>query len=352
MSTMEKKPLISIIVPVYNAERYLAKCVDSLLNQTLQNIEIVCVNDGSTDNSLAILKEYDDYRIVIVDKNNSGVSGARNNGLDVARGNYIMFVDSDDWIEAETCEVAYNSIVQEQADIVMWSYITETFERSTPKTIFRQNNIFYKKQVSEKLHRRFIGVLREELAHPELADALCPVWGKLYKREVIDKTRVRFVDLKEIGTYEDGLFNLEVFGYANKVVYLMDCFYHYVRVSSDSVTSGYRKELFFQWKNLFNRMQIYIDTNNLPEIYNEALSNRIALSILGLGLNVLQSDKNILNKKREIKNILMDNQYRTACKKLQFEYFPIHWKIFYKAAKYGFSEIIYLLLCIINRIIQ
>lgn len=349
---MNKKPLISIIVPVYNAERYLAKCISSLLNQTLQNIEIICVNDGSTDNSLSILKGYDNNKIVIVDKNNCGVSDARNSGLNVARGNYIMFVDSDDWIEAETCEMAYDSIVREQADIVMWSYITETFERSTPKTIFPQNSIFFKQQVDEKLHRRFIGVVKEELAHPELADALCPVWGKLYKREVIDKANVRFVDLKEIGTYEDGLFNLEVFRYANKVVYLRDCFYHYMRASSGSVTSGYRKELFFQWKNLFNRLQMYINTNNLPEIYNEALSNRIALSILGLGLNVLQSDKNIFNKRREVKDILVDRQYRTACKKLQFEYFPIHWRIFYRAAKYGSSEIIYLLLLIVNKIIQ
>ena len=96
-----EKVMISVIVPVYNVENYLGKCLDSLINQTYKDIEIICINDGSTDNSLNILREYEqmDSRIIIIDQKNGGLSNARNIGLKEAAGEYIMFVDSDDWID-------------------------------------------------------------------------------------------------------------------------------------------------------------------------------------------------------------------------------------------------------------
>ena len=118
-------PSISIIVPVYNVEKYLKHCLDSLINQTMQDIEIICVNDGSKDKSLAILEDYvkRDKRIVLLNQPNSGVSVARNNALKHVRGEYYMFVDSEDWIDANACEVAYNCVVKENADCLMFSYV-------------------------------------------------------------------------------------------------------------------------------------------------------------------------------------------------------------------------------------
>ena len=102
---MNEKPIVSIIVPVFNVEKYLEKCLDSLLNQTYKKIEIICINNGSTDKSGEILKQYSkiDDRIVIITQANQGVSVARNEGIKKAKGNYIMFVDSDDWIDKDTC---------------------------------------------------------------------------------------------------------------------------------------------------------------------------------------------------------------------------------------------------------
>lgn len=102
------KPLISIIVPVYNTEQYLSKCLDSLINQTYKNIEIICVNDGSTDNSADILNEYDkkDKRVRMISQKNCGLSATRNTGLKNCCGEYVMFLDSDDWIDFDTCEKA------------------------------------------------------------------------------------------------------------------------------------------------------------------------------------------------------------------------------------------------------
>ena len=114
----------SIIVPIYNVEKYLPKCLDSLIGQTYSNIEIICINDGSTDNSLEVLENYEkkDNRIKIINQKNQGVSVARNVGIKSATGNYILFVDADDWINLKTCEIIYNNVSYEQFDLVYFDY--------------------------------------------------------------------------------------------------------------------------------------------------------------------------------------------------------------------------------------
>ena len=116
---------ITVIVPVYNVENYLEKCLDSLINQTYKNIEIIVINDGSTDNQGEICQEYaqKDNRIVYIEKENGGLSDARNVGLDKMTGSYVTFIDSDDWIEQDYIETLYKKIVEYQADIAVGNYI-------------------------------------------------------------------------------------------------------------------------------------------------------------------------------------------------------------------------------------
>lgn len=345
---------ISVIMPVYNAEKWLEQCVASIQNNTYSNLEIICVNDGSTDNSLKVLQKIAsrDERVVVVTKENEGVSKARNYAMARATGEYIMFVDADDWIEPDTCEKAIAAITRYNADIVMWSYISETESRSSAKVILPQDTYFDKAALRTKIHRRFIGAMGEELSHPELVDSLCPVWGKLYRRSIIEKDHTQFVDLKEIGTYEDGFFNLEVFGNADSAVYLAEYLYHYRRSTTESVTSGYRDRLFDQWQNLFRRMDSYISENQLPQEYRVALNNRIALSILGLGLNTVAAEKSMVWKIAQIRRILSQPQYRAAYRSLDYSYFPIHWKLFYGCARMRFSFGVYVLLNAVNYIIS
>lgn len=351
---MNEKPLISVIIPVYNAERYLAQCLDSVINQTYANLEIICVNDGSQDGSLKILQEYahKDTRVQVLDKKNDGVSRARNDGLACAQGNYIMFVDSDDWIEPRTCQIAIDGMCAYDVDVVMWSYVSETESRSSQKVIFPGTTVFEKDEVRTKLHRRFVGAIGEELSHPELADSLCPVWGKMYKRSLIEKSGTRFVDLSEIGTYEDGFFNLEVFGEANRAVYLAEYLYHYRRDTSASVTSGYNPRLFSQWQRLYDRMDSYIQAKQLGETYHMALENRIALGILGLGLNITASPQPITGKVKEIHGIISQERYRKAYQNLPLRYFPIYWKVFYGCAKVRLSLGVYGLIAVIQWLIS
>lgn len=341
---------ISIIVPVYNAEIYLRQCLDSLINQTFKNIEILCVDGDSMDGSLKILREYQeqDERVKVYSKANEGVSLGRNFGMDRASGKYLMFVDADDWIDDHTCELAYRVAEKQQADLVMWSYIREFRGNSLPKDIFdKDEKIFEGKEVTD-LHRRFWGLIGEELVQVENADALCPVWGKLYRRDIIEDHHIRFTDIRKIGTYEDGLFNLEVFEYLEKVIYMKEYFYHYRKYNTSSITSQYKEHLFEQWNHLYDLMANYINEKELGQDYKTALNNRICLGILGQGLNLMASDR---KKMKEIKNILSHKKYRAAYRNFDLRYFPIHWKVFYGFAKYNMAWGVYGMLLCIQRLI-
>lgn len=228
---MEQLPKVSIIVPVYNVAPYLRQCMDSIINQTYRNIEIICIDDGSTDESGEILDEYAkaDNRINVLHMNNSGVASARNTGLSLASGEYLLFVDGDDWIDTATCQKAVSSISTESADVVMWPYIREFTDHSDPKMIFRGQKLFDETEC-RKLQRRMIGLSDEELAHPENADALSTVWGKLYRREIIEQNHLRFENLSRIGAYEDGLFNLCYFAHVKSAIYIPDYLNHYRKI--------------------------------------------------------------------------------------------------------------------------
>ena len=345
-------PLITVIVPVYNAAKYLSKCLNTIINQTYKNLEIICINDGSFDNSLEILKKFHSYdnRIKIIDKKNEGVSIARNEALAVSKGDYLIFVDSDDWIDMQTCDVALKTILEENADVVMWPYIREYPNKSLSKEIYRVDTklLFNYKEVKNKLHRRFIGLIGVELSEPENADALCTIWGKIYKLNIIKANGIKFHDIRSIGSYEDGLFNLHYFEYVKKAVYLPKYMYHYKKDTNESVTTQYNEKLYEQWNNLFNIMNRYILDKKYDKEYIQALRNRISLSILKLGLNVVSSNMTLIEKIREIKKIITSERYRNSIKTLNLRYFAIHWKIFFALCKINFASGVFMLVYIMN----
>ena len=344
---MEQMPKVSIIVPVYNVAPYLRQCMDSAVNQTYQNIEIICVDDGSTDASSEILTEYalKNSRVRVLRQKNSGLSVARNVGFSFATGEYLMYVDSDDWIDVCTCEKAVFKAEEHAADLVMWPYIREFPDHSAPKAIFSEEKTFHAAECRE-LQRRMIGPLGTELAHPENADALCTVWGKLYLRELIAQNDIHFTDLQRIGTYEDGLFNLHYLAHVKNATYIPDYLSHYRKNSG--MTSKYRNKLALQWKNLFSDMREYIEKGGYGSDFEQALNNRISLSIIGLGLNAVA----LTNRKAlaEIRNILSDKEYRAAVKTLPMRYFPPHWWVFFACCKLDFSVGVFVLLKCMERI--
>lgn len=350
-----KEPKISIIVPVYNVEKYISKCMESLINQTFSDIEIIAVNDESPDGSLEVLEKYQkvDSRIKIINQENKGVSGARNTGINQANAPYIMFVDGDDWIDKNTCEEAYKALKDNAADIIMWDYCREYINKSLVKGIFNSDKVF-DEQEAKNLHRRFMGITEKELINPENSDSLATVWGKLYRKDIILANNLKFIDLKIIGTYEDGLFNLYYFKYVKKALYITKAFSHYLKINDNAFTKGYKEDLFNKYQNLFEVMNDYIEKNNLDETYKTALDNRRCMSLIGIGLTecIKSNPKNHIQRIKYIKKIINNKEYKSAYSKLEIEYMPLKWKVFFGFAKYNFATGVYVLLMIITKIIS
>ena len=215
-----KKPIISVIVPVYNVEKYLAKCLDTILAQTFSNIEIICVNDGSTDNSRKILAQYaqKDSRVKIVDKKNGGLSSARNAGMKVATGEFYSFIDSDDWIEETMLEKLYNSMVSLNTDISICAVhqYDETNQRIDDSNPYYTLGYF-----DESFDNKAFSYVDTK---PFLLDVCVMAWNKLYRKSFIDECNAEF---PEGLIFEDGPFFFSIFFKTQRVSIVRDFLYYY-----------------------------------------------------------------------------------------------------------------------------
>lgn len=209
-------PLISIIIPVYNSELYLPECLDSVCGQTIEDSEIICINDGSTDGSLRILREYEhkDSRIIIIDQPNQGVSAARNAGLQIASGFYVGFMDSDDTVEKDYFATLYQRAIDTQADAVYSKFLNVDDFIRFPKILSGQ-----------EIMKKLLPVFFRE-------DSLNAVWNKIYRREMVFSHGITFpVGIKH---GEDAQFNIEFLMRAKTITFLDYCGYHYREVDGSA----------------------------------------------------------------------------------------------------------------------
>lgn len=344
--------MISVIVPVYNVEPYLRKCLDSILNQTYRDLEILVIDDGSTDGSGKICDEYagKDDRIKVLHTENKGLSAARNLGLDNAKGEWINFLDSDDWMDSEAFAFAISVAEDKKADLVFWGYVKEYENHSIEKHFLWDNLlVFEKEQVKYQLHRRLFGLIGDELSNLEYAYSFDTAWGKLYKAGAIKDKNIRFEDTAVVGT-EDALFNIYFMGYVNRAVHIFKCMNHY-RKNINSLTTTFKPSLPTQWEELYCRMRKYIISNDLPAVFRDALNNRIAIGVVGLGLNILKSPESINQKKRYLSEVICAEEYRSAIKSLDTHQLSMRWKVFFWLVQTKCVNCLYLSLCVMNRII-
>ena len=214
----ESKELISIIVPIYNRESVLKKCIESVLNQTYKNIQLILVDDGSTDNSLSVCQNYakNDSRILVLFQNNSGPSSARNAGLDIAKGKYVMFVDSDDCIHRSCVEILYGAIQKFNVGVAMCDY----------------SSMYLSDQCCKRMHTVLLNtkaVLNNGFNEKGNAFYGC---GKLWKMSIIKNIR-----FKSFSFCEDTLFNIEAFlNYEGDVVHVTNGSLYYYLQKEDSIT--------------------------------------------------------------------------------------------------------------------
>lgn len=346
---MMNNPLISVIVPVYKVEKYLKQCVDSILNQSFTDFELILVDDGSPDGCPIICDEYakQDKRIKVIHKHNGGSSSARKAGISSSVGRYVMFIDGDDWLDQETLLITSRKAMEIGADCVMFSYVKEYEKSSTPVHIYNGDKQTKTKNESMSFYHRFFGLVNEELQHPELADSIVSCCMKLYKREFV--LQARYFDTKYVGSCEDGLFNIYALYNSAVVYYLDDPLYHYRKTNSGSLTSLYRPLLPELWGNLFKEMQQAIIELSLPVVCEEALKNRIALSIVGIGFSEIRNP-NKKEIKLNIKKWITSSQYQEAIRQLEFKFLPFKWKVFLWFCKKKQSGVVYLFLKIMYKL--
>ncbi|HRE77347.1 MAG TPA: glycosyltransferase [Flavobacterium sp.] len=218
---------ISVVIPVYNAENHLAECLDSVLNQSLSDIEVICIDDGSEDDSLTILKQYaeTDFRLKILSQANQGVSVARNAGLEVAKGKYVSFVDGDDTIDKDFLQNLYNIIEIHEVDVVF----SKLFDHESFNQFF---NVLHREEIRNTLLRFFI------------KDAqFYSVCNKLFSNSIIQRNQIRFPQGVKLG--EDGHFNIQFLICSEKVFFFDYCGYQYREVD-ESATRNIFKHNYIQ----------------------------------------------------------------------------------------------------------
>ena len=258
------RPMVSIIVPVYNAEQYLRRCVDSILNQEYTDYELLLVNDGSTDASGDICEEYGDRdpRVIVIQKENTGVSDSRNRALDRARGKYLQFLDSDDWITPDATRLFVRAAEEYGCDMVISDFYRVVGERLSPKGDIEEEGVLTREEFAAHMMENpadfYYGVL----------------WNKLYRRDIVEEHKLRMDT--DISWCEDFMFNLEYVRYAETFYALRTPVYYYVKTKGSlvnqkiSITKTVKMKLnVFEYYNNFykhvleeedyekNRLQVY-----------------------------------------------------------------------------------------------
>lgn len=229
---MEQKPLVSVIVPVYNAEKYLPACLDSICNQTLQELEIIIVDDGSTDGSGRIANEYavKDKRVRVIHQRNGHLSVARNAGLSVVKGDFVSFIDADDWIDKEMLNSMYITMISNSLDLVITGVRVEY--PCENRFYYQRTETYLEADKQEEIKNLYFKL--KELCLFNYA------WNKLYRVSFLQANNLSFTVEPP---YEDESFNMEVFMKASSIGVLPDTPYHYMRYDNGSIVASYKADM-------------------------------------------------------------------------------------------------------------
>lgn len=295
--------MLSIIVPIYNSENYLEYCLESLVLQEFKDFEVILVDDGSTDESLKICKSYSDRynNIKVVHQENKGVSSARQNGIKIAAGDWVIFVDSDDFVEKNMCEIIYKSIYETDCDIIAFD---QRFNETS----------YYKGNKSELVK----GILGFEANFDLNNRSLFSVCSKAYNKRFLLKNKIVFE--YELFNGEDMIFNIDAFIKANNIKFVNKEFYHY-RKNISSITHSYNKKILrndeYFLEKLKSICEEVFDFNESKSIYNETVLSGLFICIRRYFANV-KNENNILGKRKELYNYLLKKPYYEELKRFKY----------------------------------
>lgn len=307
--------LVSIIVPIYNAQNDLARCLDSLLEQTLEDIEIILINDGSKDNSLEICKAYaqKDSRVILIDQINSGVSSARNAGLDRATGQYVGFVDPDDWVEPNMYEVMYEKITTLGCHVCVCNYYKDDKNNSTPKRFKTKKEVLDKEEIIDVVVSNMVGA---DDIMPHYNYVMGCVWRCLYSRAFIEMHQLRFE--VGVGIMEDLVFNVRGLLKADKMCIIPEFLYHYVQ-NPKSILHTYNKNMWPDQMKVHNLLEAYIKEAGLEE----RMRNRLDMRYVGMAFSAIYNEVNrksksgVKYKVDKVKEICADEKLKVSLERMR-----------------------------------
>lgn len=309
------KPLISIVMPVYNAEKYLDRCINSIIYQTFKNWELILVDDCSIDKSGRICDFWakKDSRIRTIHLNrNGGAGNARNQGINKARGSYITFMDADDEIDNLLYENVVESLRENNAEVVVWG-VTEEYYNCLDKMISVNVIVPHKKTC------RGVSEISEEIINLEKKTLFGYQWNHLYKTSIIKENHIQF---EKVYLYEDYFFNIEIVKYINLMNVLPNAFYHYKKRVNDSITTKFVPEYF---ELSTRRVQTMYDFCLKRKCYNSNVNNILASIYLRYILSALVRnccpDAKMEHSERMkwINNLYQSELYNSICKKSRIE---------------------------------
>lgn len=319
---------VSIIIPVYNNEKYIEMCIKSLLNQSLKEIEFIFVNDGSDDGCENIIKKYRDLdnRIKLINQKNNGVSAARNKGLYNAEGEYIGFVDCDDTINKFMYEDLYNNAIKHDLDIVMCSAL-----------IMNRKGIYRKESTNIRKNIIIHNIVDNEEEFIEVAGS---VWKGLYKSTLLKDNNLSFN--KALKMSEDKIFNIEALYYCKNFMYLDEFYYNY-SYNLEGAVRSYRNDMLetiIKAKGIQDKLlNKYHYTKKLKDLYNKQFMYTI---IQCINNEMKKRNKNIFTSFKDIKNILEDKSISMNIDKINIhEFKSIKEILLYIILKYKILIFIY-----------
>jgi glycosyltransferase involved in cell wall biosynthesis len=343
------RPNVSIIVPVYNTEKYLNKCINSLISQTLKNIEIILVDDGSLDNCSKICDDYKkiDDRIKVIHKENAGLGYARNSGLEIAKGEFVAFLDSDDYVNKNMYEILYAEAKKKSLNAVFCGYKRVYKDKYIKEIIKYDKSIIYKdiKEAQSVL----LDMVGAEPSYPmdyKLEVSSCMA---VYFREILTRHSILFCSERDYIS-EDYLFNIDFLSKSKKIGFLAQALYYYRR-NEVSLTRCYKEDRFVKRKKLFieanTRLGRIFDTNIFQTRADRAFIGNVRVIISIEVANIIRLTYSRV--KQNIINICNDELLRVVLNRFPYKKLPVMQKMFFLCIKKRSINLL-ILLCILNNI--
>lgn len=314
--------MISIVIPIYKSEQFLRQTITSVLNQKYSDLELILVNDGSPDNSDFICLEFANFdkRVKYIKQKNQGAARAMMRGLNESLGNYVMFLDGDDWINEETLLKANSIIQKNEVDILFWNNYKEFENHSEISRPFLPNSKFFENEDLAWLKRRSFGLSGNELEKITDFDLISSGWGKLYKKEILISDPYILVNNNQVGNFDTELV-CRVFNLAKSIYYLNEPLNHYRMGNVNSITKNHGNQLYSKHKIMFISLLQFIEEKNLDYNYKQALFNRITISILNNLLSICSKHNNssLVAKYKALNSILNDELFKESIINLEFQ---------------------------------